>query len=166
MLGFFSFLLVLIEQYSAYIIIPTTNFQKVSFLLKNGYSEYVLSYSYISATNSSLSSITIRIFSDDEISVCTYVYDNFTKLIEDKNNFTNYIKKSFPIEYDGFFEFSINNYKNKTFYFSFENKILNINNITCIIYSTETITNIDKSLTSKISYTRNNYAFHYLFKLE
>ena len=168
MFEFLWFLFFLIEQYTSYIIIPTTNFQQVSFPLKRNYSEYILSYNYIGVTDSSYSSISIRIFSSEDMSLYIYAYDNFTKLIEDGNNFTNYIKKSYLITFDDFLEFTINNYKNKTFYFSFENKLnaSKNNDITCVVYSTETFTIIPQIITSKILFTQINKAFSYLFKIE
>ena len=171
MLVFIYLFFILIEQYYSYIIIPLKNFEKFSFALENKYTDYILSYSYISATNSSTSTITIKAELSGDYSVYVYVYDNFTKLIEDGNHFQNYIKNSTISSDDTFHIFSeltINNYKNKTFYFSFEKKInyYKNSNITFTIYATDTLTIIPKVVTLKMHFTRVNKAYNYLFKIE
>ena len=94
---FFNRTIFILHYYSS------NKFSTSIFCLKNDYSEYILSYSYISSTNLSYSSITIRILSSDDISLYTYIYDNYTKLLEDGNHFENYIKKSNILKEDSFF---------------------------------------------------------------
>ena len=103
----------------SYVIIPTSNFQKIDIPFYSSKCDYIISYTHISSSNFENFLLLLNLKTEiNNVDIYLYLYDNLTKLYKDEYNYRNYID---TIKFYGENDWKylrIKSYGNKTLFFA------------------------------------------------
>ena len=163
----FYLLIIIISQYSSQNIINISNFKNVTIPSKERICDYILSYSLIGSKNFPYAKLIIRRFEIINFYIYNsqylYAYHNLDLLLKDKEkkDFSNSVFHRQFGGSDTIYEKDVDNYKDKTYYFIFENSGNDYYfkyNFSIIIYST--VSNFTISQPISFSGKKSNYLFY------
>ena len=137
----------------SYVIIPTSNFQKVEIPFYSSNCDYIISYTHISSSNFENFLLLLNLKTEIYQDIYLYLYDNLTKLYKDEYNYRNYIATTKFYGSNDWKYLRIKSYGNKTLFFAWSKYFQYGLNTTFQLYDCETYVNLSKHISEEIYFS-------------